>query len=141
MGKTRAQLYRFITDNAIERDIVAFATGSVCVTKKLDIKSDILGDFSLVNSAIDVYYLQNGIYRFNGTWNQRGFGRLKSKDIDHLDTKEHNRRLYYKFKLMRSKRSCSSILQNQLSEIGKIRPITGEINLNADRKRLMAWDA
>jgi|GEM_PF-2580511 hypothetical protein len=28
------------------------------------------------------------------------------------------------------------IIQNQLSEIGKIKPIIREINLNADRKRI-----
>jgi hypothetical protein len=44
-------------------------------------------------------------------------------------------RLYYKLKLMRSTRLRSSIIQNQLSEIGKIKPITREIILNADKKR------
>jgi hypothetical protein len=115
---------------------VAFATDSVCVTQKLDFTSSRLGAFSLADSATDVYYLQNGIYRFNGKWKQRGFGKLESKNIEHLDTIERDARLYYKLKLMRSARLRSSIIQNQLSEIGKIKPITREINLNADRKRL-----
>ncbi|MGH9877174.1 MAG: DNA polymerase, partial [Nitrososphaerales archaeon] len=80
-------------------------------------------------------YLQNGIYRFNGKWKQRGFGKLESKDIEHLDTIQRNGRLYYKLRLLRGTRLRSSIIQNRLSEIGKIKPITREINLNADRKR------
>jgi hypothetical protein len=134
-GKTRAQLYRFVTENELEKDVVAFATDSVCVTQKLNFTSSRLGVFSLADSATDVYYLQNGIYRFNGKWKQRGFGKLESKDIEHLDTIERDGRLYYKLKLMRSARLRSSIIQNQLSEIGKIKLITREINLNADRKR------
>lgn len=134
-GKTRAQLYRFVMDNGIEKDIVAFATDSVCVTRKLDFDSTKLGNFSLADFATDVYYLQNGIYRFNGKWKQRGFGKLESKDIEHLDTMERDGRLYYKLKLIRSTRLRTSIIQNKLSEIGKIKPITREINLNADRKR------
>lgn len=43
--------------------------------------------------------------------------------------------MYYKLKLMRSTRLRSSIIQNQISEIGKIKPVAREINLNADRKR------
>jgi hypothetical protein len=134
-GKTRAQLYRFMVENDIERDIVAFATDSICVTRKLDFDSSMLGDFSLADFATDVYYLQNGIYRFNGKWKQRGFGKLDGKDIEHLDTVESDGRLYYRLKLRRNTRLRSSILQNRLSEIGEIKPVTREINLNADRKR------
>ena len=65
---------------------MAFATDSICVKRKLDFDSSKLGDFSLVDSASDVYYLQNGIYRFNGKWKQRGFGKLETKEIEHLDT-------------------------------------------------------
>lgn len=97
--------------------------------------SKILGEFYLAASAEDVYYLQNGIYRFNGKWKQREFGKLASKDIEHLDTIERGGRLYYKLKLMRNTRLRSSIIRNQLSEVGRIKPIIREINLNADRKR------
>jgi hypothetical protein len=134
-GKTRAQLYRFVTDNGIEKALVAFVTDSICVTRKIDFNSSRLGDFSLADYADDVYYLQNGIYRFNGKWKQRGFGKLKTEDIEHLDTMERNGRLYYKLKLMRSPRLRSSIIQNKLADIGKIKPITREINLNSDGKR------
>lgn len=39
-------------------------------------------------------------------------------------------------KILRNTMLRSSIIQNNLSEIGKIKPITREMNLNADRKRL-----
>jgi hypothetical protein len=61
----------------MEKDVVSFATDSVCVTKQLNIESESIGLFSLSNSGKDVYYLQNGIYRFNGKRKQRGFGKLK----------------------------------------------------------------
>ncbi len=35
----------------------------------------------------------------------------------------------------KNSRLRSSILQNRISEIGKIKPMTREFNLNADRKR------
>ena len=36
---------------------------------------------------------------------------------------------------MRNSRLRQSILQDQISEIGKIKPVVREVNLNADRKR------
>jgi len=135
-GFARAQLYDFVMKNNLEKDVVAFATDSVCVTKKLDINSTRLGEFSFDGMGDDVYYLQNGFYRFNGKWKQRGLGKLGSKEIEHLDTFEKNGKLYYQFQVLRNSRLRSSIIQNKIQDIGKIRPITREVNLNADRKRL-----
>ncbi len=135
-GFARAQLYSFVMRNKLERDVVAFATDSVCVTKKLDIDSSKLGEFSFDGTGNDVYYLQNGFYRFNGKWKQRGLGKLGSKEIEHLETYEKNGKLYYKFSVLRNSRLRSSIIQNKIQDIGKIRPIEREVNLNADRKRL-----
>lgn len=135
-GFTRAQLYRFVLENHIERETVAFATDSICVTKKLEIDSDRLGGFSLSNSADDVYYLQNGFYRFNKKWKQRGLGNLGSKEIENIDTFERNGRLYYRFRVLRNSRLRSSILQDSISEVGKIKEFEREVDLNADRKRL-----
>ncbi|MCA9827126.1 MAG: DNA polymerase, partial [Nitrosopumilus sp.] len=50
-GHTRAQLYRFITENNLEKNTVAFATDSVCVTKRLGIDSKRLGEFSFDGEA------------------------------------------------------------------------------------------
>ncbi|OLD41006.1 MAG: DNA polymerase [Thaumarchaeota archaeon 13_1_40CM_2_39_4] len=134
-GYARAQLYRFVIENGFEREVVAFATDSICTTRKLDIGSNKLGEFSYEGSANDVFYLQNGFYRFNGKWKQRGFGKLSGKEIEHLETFEKQGRLYYKIKLLRNTRLRTSILQDQISEIGKIKMMTRQINLNADRKR------
>ena len=63
--------------------------------------------------------LQNGFYRFNDSWKQRGLGKLNGKDIEHLDTFEKDGRLYYSFNILRSNRLRSSILQDKIMEIGK----------------------
>jgi len=91
--------------------------------------------FSFEKSADDVFYLQNGFYRFNGSWKQRGLGHLGRKEIEHLDTFERDGKLYYRFKVLRSSRLRSSILQDKIQDIGKIKPFVREVNLNADRKR------
>ncbi|MCH7647037.1 MAG: DNA polymerase [Thaumarchaeota archaeon] len=135
-GIARAQLYDFVIKNGIEKEVVSFATDSICYTKKLGVNSIKLGEFSLDNEADDVFILQNGIYRFNGKWKQRGLGKLGTRDIEHFDTYEKDGKLFCKFKLLRNSRLRSSILQNQISEIGKIKEIQREVNLNADRKRL-----
>lgn len=134
-GFTHAQLYNFVRKNDIERDVVFFATDSICTAKKLNVNSTKLGDFSFDNEAKDVFVLQNGFYRFNGKWKQRGLGKLNGKDIEHLETFEKDGRLYYRFKVLRNNRLRSSIIQNMISKIGIIKEETKEVNLNADRKR------
>jgi len=65
-GFTRAQLYNFVGKHGIERDVMFFATDSICTTRELDVNSSKLGDFSFDNEANDVFVLQNRFYRFNG---------------------------------------------------------------------------
>jgi hypothetical protein len=124
-----------VRKHSIERSAVFFATDSICTTKKLDVNSTELGDFSFDNEADDVFVLQNGFYRFNKLWKQRGPGKLNGKEIEHLDTFEKDGRLYYRFNVLRNNHFRSSILQNRVNDIGKIKPETREFNLNADRKR------
>ena len=135
-GYTRAQLYQFVQEHGIKREIVSFATDSICCTKKLNLNSSKIGEFSLDNEADDVFILQNGFYRFNEKWKQRGLGHLGSKEIEHLETFEKDGRLFYRFKVLRSNRLRSSILQDSISEIGKFKEYVREVNLNADRKRM-----
>jgi len=135
-GYTRAQLYQFVEEHGIDREIVSFATDSICCTRKLNLNSSKIGEFSFENEADDVFILQNGFYRFNRKWKQRGLGKLGTKEIEHLNTFEKNGKLYYRFKILRSGRLRSSILQDSISEIGKIKEHTREVDLNADRKRL-----
>ena len=103
--------------------------------QKLNLNSKRLGDFSLDKQGNDVYYLQNGIYRFNDSWKNRGLGNLGSKEIEQLETYVKGDRLYRKFTINRVKQLRSSIIQNEISEIGKIKPIVREVDLNADNKR------
>ncbi len=134
-GFCRAQLYDFVRKHDLERDVVFFATDSICMTKKLDVNSACLGNFSFDNEEEDVFVLQNGFYRFNGKWKQRGLGKLGTREIEHLNTFEKDGRLYYSFNILRNSRLRSSILQDKISEIGKIKSEIREFNLNADRKR------
>jgi hypothetical protein len=134
-GYTRAQLYRFVVDNGLERDTVAFATDSICTTRDLELNSSQLGDFSLDKSGNDAYYLQNGIYQFDGKWKERGLGSLNGKTIEHVDTIEKDGRLYLKLQVTRSTRLRSSILRGHIQDIGKIEPKIRLVDLDADRKR------
>lgn len=135
-GFVRAQLYRFVIENDMEKDVVAFATDSIITRKKLDVDSTRLGDFKLEKSADDVFVLQNGFYRFDGKWKQRGLGKLSGKEIEHLDTFEKNGKLFYRFKVKRNTKLRSAILQNRIQDIGRIKPVIRQMNLNADNKRL-----
>lgn len=139
-GLARAQLYRFVMDRDMEKETVAFATDSIITTKKLDVDSSKLGDLKLEKSADDVFVLQNGFYRFHGKWKQRGLGKLSGKEIEHLDTFEKNGKLYCKFKVKRNTRIRSAILQDRIQDIGKIKPIIRQVNLNADKKRTWLGD-
>lgn len=95
IGYMIVQLYRCVIDTDLEKHVVSFATDPICTTKKLNINSNKLGEFPLDNVICYVFYLQNGIYPFNGKWKQRGFDKLKGKDIEHLDTLEGDGSLYY----------------------------------------------
>jgi len=103
------------------------------------VNSTLLGDFSFDNDADDVFVLQNGFYRFNGKWKRRGLGKLGTREIEHLDTFEKEGRLYYRFNVLRNNRLRSSILQDRIKDIGKIKPMIREFNLNADR-RDFGWE-
>ena len=134
-GMTRAMLYDFVKKHGIEHDVVSFATDSIITTRKLDVNSTKLGDFSHDNSASDVYVLQNGIYRFNGKWKKRGIGNLGNKQIEHLETIEKDGNLYQVMKVLRVNRLRTAILTNSINEIGKFKTVERLVNLNADRKR------
>jgi len=135
-GMTRAMLYDFVFKHKIEQNVVSFATDSVISTKKIKVDSERLGDFKLEKSAKDVYVLQNGIYRFNGSWKKRGIGKLGSRTIEHLDTVEKDGNLYQVMKVLRVNRLRTAILSDSIDHIGKFKTVERLVNLNADRKRL-----
>jgi len=135
-GYSRAMLYQFMKKYKLENDIVAFATDSICTTKKVDVNSEKLGEFSLDSMGNDCYFLQNGFYRINGMWKQRGIGKLGSKEIEHLDTIQRDGKLFYSFKINRVGRLRNSIITNNIANIGKFKVYEKQINLNADNKRM-----
>jgi hypothetical protein len=135
-GMTRAMLYEFVQKHGIENEVVSFATDSIITTKKLNVDSVKLGDFSYDISGNDVYVLQNGIYRFNGKWKKRGIGNLGNAQIEHLDTIEKNGQLYQVMKVLRVNRLRTAILSNSIDQIGKFKTVERLVNLNADKKRM-----
>lgn len=134
-GFARSQLISFVNKHGLEKDVVAFATDSVCVTRKVNVDSTELGGFSLDKHAFDVYYLQNGFYRFDKKWKLRGLGKLGNKEIEQIDTIERDGRLYYKYLVLRTKKLASAIIQNKIDEVGRLKEETREVNLNGDDKR------
>ena len=82
-------MYRFVMDNRLENDVISFVTDFICTTKRLDLKSSRLGDFSLDKEGNDAYYLQNGLYRFNGIWKHRGVATLNGRTFEHIESIEN----------------------------------------------------
>ena len=134
-GFTRAMLYQFMKKHQLENHVVAFATDSVCTTKKLNVNSQKLGGFSFETSGNDCYFLQNGFYRINDKWKKRGIGKYKGKKIEHLDTVQREGELFRIYHELRVGRLISSIVSNNLQNIGKFSKKEKKINLNADHKR------
>ena len=135
-GHTRGQLYRCMIDNKIERNIVAFATDSICTSKKLSLDSTKLGEFSFDNMADDTVFFQNGLYRMNGKWKQRGLGKMDGKEIDSFETFEKDGKLFIKYNVLKNSTLKSSIIYGKIDDIGRIKPSVKKINLNGDKKRL-----
>lgn len=143
-GFTRAQLYRFMRDNNLERDVVAFATDSIATRRKIpNLNSKKLGEMKLDKEATDVIFLSNGFYLFNGKWKRRGIGfdREKKVEIEHQGTQvDKDGQLYIKVKTTRTTHIKSGILYNRLQSVGKIEEYEKKINLNSDKKRFWLDD-
>ena len=138
-GFARAQLYKFVKDNQLEKHVVAFATDSIACRKKIvGLDSRKLGEMKLDKEGRDVYFLSNGFYLFNGIWKNRGIGydTEKKAEIEHLDTKVDDKgNLYITVKTTKTTHIKSGIIYNKLDKIGKIEEYEKKIGLNSDRKR------
>lgn len=138
-GMTRAQLYSFVREHGLERDVVAFATDSVAVRKEIPgLHSLGLGQMKLDNHAHDVIFLSNGFYRFRNKWKRRGVGydRERKVEIEHLDTRiGDDGQLYISVETTRTTHIKSGIRYNRLGSVGKIERYEKRIGLNSDRKR------
>lgn len=138
-GFARSQLYRFMKENNLENDVVAFATDSIAMRRKLSIPtSEKLGEMKLDKAGNDVIFLSNGFYRFKGVWKKRGIGydNEKKQEIEHLDSKiDKDGNFYIKVKTTKTTHIKSGILFNKLQDVGKIEEYEKKINLNSDKKR------
>ena len=134
-GTCRAQQYRFIREHNIEKETVASATDSVFTTRNLGINSDKLGEYALKAECEDGYFVQNGIYRVNGQWKSRGYGKIKGIAIDEKKIVEHNGKLCAEVEFAKSLGLKEAIKQNRIAEVGKILDALKYVNFNADRKR------
>jgi hypothetical protein len=135
-GATRAQLYRYVMENSLEKDMVFMATDSVCTTRYLESSSAKLGDFALKQSADDLFCIQNGINRWNGKWKERGIGMKNGKSIENYETINRDGRLYMMLRVDRVTNLKSAIIQNRISDIGAFKEEKRKIDLNGDSKRL-----
>lgn len=138
-GFTRAQLYKFVKDNGLDNDVVAFATDAIACRKKIvGLDSKKLGEMKLEKEANDNYFLSNGFYRFDGVWKNRGIGydTERKLEIEHQDTKTDEKgQLYISVKTTKTTHIKSGIAYNKLDKIGVIEEYEKKINLNSDRKR------
>ena len=139
-GSTRAKLYEFAISNSLERDVVAFATDSITLTKKLDLpETKELGKFTLKEIASDTFYVQNGISRKDRTWKERGLGTIKGKRVNWHKTLLRNGIVYAMIKVLRNTRLKSAIKFKKTDSIGDLKETERELNLNADRGRF--WES
>lgn len=134
-GVIRGLLYDFVMKNNLERDVLAFATDSILTKRKLELKSDKMGEFSFVKSADDAFVLQNGYNRMNDEWKNRGIATMGGKTLNHLDTFVKDGKLYLRLEELRNTRLRSGIILNKINEIGHLQPKIRQVDPNADNKR------
>ena len=117
--------------------IIFLYTDCITCTRKLDVNSDKLGEFSL-DFVGSIYTLQSGFYAKNGKWiKSRGIGQIGDDTILHKDTFVDSKgRIKYRFDKIRVGTIKRNILQGTLEKIGKFENQTKELNLNADRGRM-----
>ena len=135
-GFTRAELYKFVIDYQLEKDVICFATDSICTTKNLHLDTSELGRFKLDKYADDVKYAKNGFYHYNGRWSERGFGKLGNKYINALQAYiDKNGQLAYKYEELTNTTLKQGIIRHKIPEIGHLTLKTKNVHLNNDRKR------
>ena len=139
-GYTRAQLYRFMKENNLDNDVVAFATDSIACRRNIsNLNSKKLGEMKLDKSGNDVIFLSNGFYKVNGVWKKRGIGfdHERKLEIEHLDTQiDKDGEFFILLETTKTTHIKSGILYNKLHKVGKIEKYWKRINLNSDRKRV-----
>lgn len=136
-GIARAMLYSCIMDNGIENDVIMMYTDSICSKKKLNLGSDILGEFSFDFEG-SIYTLQNGFYSKNDIWEKsRGIGSIGDDSIDHKETIIDSKgRIKYLFEKLRVGTLKENLNSGNLEKIGSFYTAIRYLNINGDRGRI-----
>ena len=129
-------LYETIVSNDMEKDVVMMYTDSITTTKKLNLDSKKLGEFSQDFKG-SIYALQSGFYAKNGLFEKsRGIGQLGDETIIHKDTKLDSKgRLVYEFEKTRVGTIKMNIKNKTLEKIGSFSKVKRNLKLNGDRGR------
>ena len=135
-GITRAMLYHAIMEHGIENELVMMYTDSITTTKKLNLDSKKLEEFSCDFEG-SIYALQSGFYAKNGYFEKsRGIGQLGDETIIHKETKMDSKgRLVYEFEKTRVGTIKMNIKNKTLEKIGSFSKVKRNLKLNGDRGR------
>ena len=135
-GKCRAILYDTIIQNEMEKEIVMMYTDSITTTKKLNLNSKKLGEFSQDFTG-SIYALQSGFYSKDGKFEKsRGIGQLGDETILHKETVMDSKgRLVYEFEKTRVGTIKQNIKKGTLDKIGSFSTVKRNLKLNGDRGR------
>jgi hypothetical protein len=133
-GMCRAQIYKFIIDNNIERDVCMIYTDAITTTRNLNLNSKKLGDFSLDGQG-EAYLLQNGFYRIGDKFRNKGFANIGNDTIENLEPFEEDGKIKYTFEMTKVGTLKQNLLSGSFDNIGKFTKVTRDLDLNADRGR------
>jgi len=133
-GMCRAQIYKFIIDNKIERDVCMIYTDAITTTRNLNLNSKKLGDFS-EDVKGEAYLLQNGFYRVGDKFRNKGFANIGNDTIERLEPFEEDGKIKYTFEMTKVGTLKQNLLRGSFDNIGKFSKETRNLDLNADRGR------
>ncbi len=133
-GMCRAQIYKFIMDNEIERDVCMIYTDSITTTRNLNLESKKLGDFSL-DAQGEAYLLQNGFYRVGKKFRNKGFAKIGNNEIENLEPFEEDGKIKYTFEQKKVGTLKANLKRGTFDNIGKFSKVTRDLDINADRGR------
>lgn len=134
-GMCRAQIYKFIMDNKIERQVCMIYTDAITTTANLNLHSEKLGDFSLdVNG--EAYLLQNGFYRVGEKFRNKGLAKIGKDTISDLEPfVDKDGKVKYTFEQTKVGTLRENLNRGTFNNIGKFTKITKDLDINADRGR------
>ncbi|MGI0094397.1 MAG: DNA polymerase [Nitrosotalea sp.] len=133
-GMCRAQIYKFIIDNNLERDVCMIYTDAITTTRNLNLESNKLGDFTRDKHGV-AYLLQNGFYKIGDKFRNKGFANIGNDTIEHLEPFEEDGTIKYAFEMTKVGTLKENLARGTFDNIGKFSKVTRNLDLNADRGR------